>query len=133
MAEQATNYVNYVFWQDNAGFLTLYGAFKDALTVKTGFVKWWTDNTKETKRKQFENITMEQLQMLLAEDPTAKRRARLAPAERHRRRRRHRRRGRQQADHPRRGRAAGRDAPRPLRQDLLQVAHRRPRTDRLHR
>jgi hypothetical protein len=72
MAEQATNYVNYVFWHDNAGFLTLYGAFKDALTVRTGYVKWWTDNTKEIKRKQFVNITMEQLQMLLGEDPTAK-------------------------------------------------------------
>ena len=71
MAEQATNYVNYVFWQDNPGFLTLYGAFKDALTVRTGYVKWWTDNTKTTKRKQFVNITMEQLQMLLSEDPTA--------------------------------------------------------------
>ncbi|HEY1881358.1 MAG TPA: hypothetical protein VGG68_15635 [Caulobacteraceae bacterium] len=72
MAEQATNYVNYVFWQDNPGFLTLYGAFKDALTVKTGYIKWWTDNTKATKRKQFVNITMEQLQTLLGEDPTAK-------------------------------------------------------------
>lgn len=71
MAEQATNYVNYVFWQDNAGFLTLYGAFKDALTVKTGFVKWWTDNTRATKRKQFQNISMEQLQMLMSEEPTA--------------------------------------------------------------
>jgi len=71
MAEQATNYVNYVFWQDNAGFLTLYGAFKDALTVKTGYIKWWTDNTKATKRKQFQNITMEQLQMLMSEEPTA--------------------------------------------------------------
>ena len=72
MAEQATNYVNYTFWQDNPGFLILYGAFKDALTVKTGFVKWWTDNTKQVKRKQFVNIAMEQLQMLLAEDPTAR-------------------------------------------------------------
>jgi len=72
IAEQATNYVNYVFWQDNAGFLTLYGAFKDALTIKTGYVKWWTDNTKAVKRKQFVNITMEQLQMLTAEDPTAR-------------------------------------------------------------
>ena len=71
MAEQATNYVNYVFWQDNPGFLTLYGAFKDTLTVKTGFIKWWTDNTKKVKRKQFVNITMEQLQMLMSEDPTA--------------------------------------------------------------
>jgi hypothetical protein len=72
IAEQATNYVNYVFWQDNAGFLTLYGAFKDALTIKTGYVKWWTDNTKAVKRKQFVNITMEQLQTLMSEDPSAK-------------------------------------------------------------
>jgi hypothetical protein len=72
MAEQATNYVNYVFWNDNAGFLNLYGAFKDALTVKTGFLKWWSDNTREVKRKRFVNITMEQLQLLLAEDPTAR-------------------------------------------------------------
>ena len=72
IAEQATNYVNYVFWQDNAGFLTLYGAFKDALTIKTGYAKWWTDNTKAIKRKQFVNITMEQLQMLLGEDPSAR-------------------------------------------------------------
>jgi hypothetical protein len=72
MAEQATNYVNYVFWQDNPGFLLLYGAFKDALTLKTGFVKWWTDNSKEIRRKQFVNITTEQLQLLMSEDPTAK-------------------------------------------------------------
>jgi hypothetical protein len=72
MAEQATNYVNYVFWQDNPGFLTLYGAFKDALTLKTGYVKWWTDNTREVKRKKFVNITMQQLQMLMSEDPTAR-------------------------------------------------------------
>jgi hypothetical protein len=71
MAEQATNYVNYVFWQDNPGFLTLYGAFKDAMTVKTGYIKWWTDNTKAIKRKQFQNISMEQLQMLMSEDQTA--------------------------------------------------------------
>ena len=71
MAEQATNYVNYVFWQDNPGFLTLYGAFKDAMTVKTGYIKWWTDNTKAIKRKQFQNISMEQLQMLMSEDPSA--------------------------------------------------------------
>ena len=46
-AAQQTNYINYVFWQDNPGFLILHGAFKDALTVRTGFVKWWTDDNKE--------------------------------------------------------------------------------------
>ena len=35
-AQQATDYVNYVFWNDNCGFLILYGALKDALTVRRG-------------------------------------------------------------------------------------------------
>lgn len=71
-AEQQTNYINYVFWQDNPGFLILYGAFKDALTVKTGFVKWWTDDHKETKRKTFVNLTQQQIQMLQQQDQTAR-------------------------------------------------------------
>ena len=71
MAEQATNYTNFTFWQDNPGFLTLYGCFKDALTVKTGYIKWWTDKTQASKTKRFVNITQEQVQLLLSEDPTA--------------------------------------------------------------
>jgi hypothetical protein len=71
-AQQQTNYINYVFWQDNPGFLILYGAFKDAMTVKTGFVKWWTDDHKETKHKTFINLNPQQIQMLLSQDQTAK-------------------------------------------------------------
>ena len=71
-AEQATNYVNYVFWCDNPGFLILYGALKDALTVRTGFVKWWTDENKETVRKRFTNVTAEQIQQVIMQNPTAK-------------------------------------------------------------
>jgi hypothetical protein len=72
MASQATQYVNYTFWNDNPGFLILYGAFKDAMTVKTGFVKWWTDDHKEIRRKTFMNITAQQIQQILLEDQTAK-------------------------------------------------------------
>jgi hypothetical protein len=72
MAEQGTDYTNYVFWNDNPGFLILYGALKDALTVKAGFVKWWSEDFKEIKRKKFANVTAEQLQMLLSENPSAK-------------------------------------------------------------
>lgn len=72
MAEQATTYTNYVFWNDNKGFLILYGALKDALTVKTGFVKWWTDETKETTRKRFTNISADQVHQLLMEDQSAR-------------------------------------------------------------
>ena len=71
-ASQATSYVNYVFWNDNAGFLKLYGAFKDALTVRTGFLKWWTDTRKEYRRKEFTFITAQQIQQILSEDPSAK-------------------------------------------------------------
>jgi hypothetical protein len=68
-AEQGTDLTNYTFWQDNPGFLILYGAFKDAMTVKTGFVKWWTDDQHERRQKTFQNITMDQAQMLVAEQP----------------------------------------------------------------
>lgn len=71
-AAQQTTYINYVFWQDNPGFLILYGAFKDALTVKTGFVKWWTDDHKETRYKTYINVTPDQVAMLAQQDQTAK-------------------------------------------------------------
>jgi hypothetical protein len=71
-AAQQTQYINYVFWQDNPGFLILYGSFKDALTVKTGYVKWWTDDHKETKRKTFVNLNPQQIQLLQSQDATAK-------------------------------------------------------------
>jgi hypothetical protein len=71
-AHEQTNYVNYVFWQDNPGFLILHGAFKDALTVRTGFVKWWTDDEREKKHKTFANLSGPQIAMLQQQDPTAK-------------------------------------------------------------
>ena len=71
-AQQSTDYVNYVFWNDNSGFLILYGALKDALTVRTGFVKWWCDENKETVRKRFTRITADQVHQLLLENPSAK-------------------------------------------------------------
>ena len=71
-AQEATDYVNYVFWCDNPGFLILYGALKDALTVRTGFVKWWCDENKETVRKRFTKITADQVQQILLENPSAK-------------------------------------------------------------
>ena len=36
-AEQATDYVNFVFFNDNPGFRILWDAFKDALILKTGY------------------------------------------------------------------------------------------------
>ena len=67
MADQAYDYVNYVFYKDNPGFLTLYSVLKDALTVKTGITKWWTDTDHEVKHFTFTNLSREQLQYLIHE------------------------------------------------------------------
>jgi hypothetical protein len=52
MAEQATEYVNYVINCDNPGFLILHNWFKDALLTKLGVVKvWWEDKTRITTQE----------------------------------------------------------------------------------
>ena len=46
-AKQATDYVNYIFQNDNNGFLTSYAIFKDSLVRKCGIAKfWWEDEEK---------------------------------------------------------------------------------------
>lgn len=47
MAEQATDYINYVLTRDNPGFEIFYSAFKDALVCKTGIIKFYWDNQTE--------------------------------------------------------------------------------------
>ena len=45
LADQATNYVNYIFNKDNPGFSILYTWFKDALLEKNGIVKIFWDES----------------------------------------------------------------------------------------
>lgn len=66
-AEQATAYVNHVFYQQNPGFLILYTWFKDALLQKCGFLKVYWDTYDEQKREDYTGLTDGQLQMLLAD------------------------------------------------------------------
>lgn len=51
-AEQATEYVNYIFNCDNPGFLILHNWFKDALLTKLGIVKTWWEDTTTTEQQQ---------------------------------------------------------------------------------
>jgi hypothetical protein len=45
-AQQATEYINYVFTVDNPGFSILHSWFKDAFLCKLGIAKyWWEDKT----------------------------------------------------------------------------------------
>jgi len=46
LAEQQTDYINHVFYNDNPGFEILYNAIRDALVSKIGIIKWrWSEDT----------------------------------------------------------------------------------------
>lgn len=51
IADQATEYVNYIFNCDNPGFMILHHWFKDALLTKIGIVKCWWDEQIEVSRE----------------------------------------------------------------------------------
>lgn len=67
-AEQQTDYINHVFWNDNPGFSLLHNAFKDALTVKTGVFKWRWSEDEQVTESEYENVSLEQL-ILLQQEP----------------------------------------------------------------
>lgn len=67
MARQATDDVLYTFWEENDGFLVLHDIFKDALTQKVGIVRWWTDDNKMMKEKEFLHISVDALQLMINE------------------------------------------------------------------
>lgn len=56
LAEQATEYVNYVFARDNPGFEILYAALKDALIRRTGPIKVWWDDSLEVRYEHYEAL-----------------------------------------------------------------------------
>ena len=68
LAEQATNYINYVFNKDNPGFEILYTWFKDALLEKNGIVKiYWSDENK-TSQETYKNLSDTEYQVLVNDD-----------------------------------------------------------------
>lgn len=67
-AEQATDYVDFIFKRDNPGFKILHSAFKDALVRKVGIIKYWWDESVEVKAESFSMLD-EQSMMMLTEDP----------------------------------------------------------------
>ena len=59
VAEQQTNYVNYIIQEKNPGFKILYDAFKDALVRKSGFVKAFWDDSISAATHEYTNLTPE--------------------------------------------------------------------------
>ena len=66
-AEQATDACNYVFFKQNNGFLVLYTAFKDALTVRNSATMWRKETVETVNSLPFKGATAEMLAMLLQE------------------------------------------------------------------
>jgi hypothetical protein len=64
-AEQATDFVNWVFNSQNDGFLVLHTWLKDALISRVGVVKvWWVDEPK-VRTEELAGLSEMQLSMLL--------------------------------------------------------------------
>ena len=57
LAEQATAYLNHVFYKDNNGFQLLYNFFKDALIEKNGFLKIYYDESEKVEFETYKNLS----------------------------------------------------------------------------
>lgn len=68
LAEQRTDYVQYIIERDNPGFDVAYAAFKDALIRKLGIVKYWWEDMVEIKGSEHSGLSPQQVDLLAAED-----------------------------------------------------------------
>ena len=57
LADQATAYINHVFYKDNNGFQLLYNFFKDALLEKNGILKIYYDKIQKVEYETYQNLT----------------------------------------------------------------------------
>jgi len=65
VAEQQTNYVNYIIQEKNPGFQVLYDAFKDALVRKSGFVKVFWDDSISASTSEYTDLDPQSYQALM--------------------------------------------------------------------
>ena len=68
IADQATNYINYIFNKDNNGFSILYTWFKDALLEKNGIVKVFWDESKSVEQETYENLNDQEFALLIDDE-----------------------------------------------------------------
>jgi hypothetical protein len=71
-AQQATDYANYIFSNDNNGFMTTYALFKDSLVRKCGIAKYWWDEVEEVKIEEYSGLDDQTVQMLMSEQAEVK-------------------------------------------------------------
>lgn len=67
-AEQATDLINYIFMQENAGFRILHDAMKDALILKTGILTWYKVDDESVEYYSYSGLSADEM-MLIQNDP----------------------------------------------------------------
>ena len=67
-AQQATDYVKYVFTEDNPGFLNTLAVLKDGLIRKIGIFKWGWDDSTETRSHKLQGVTQQEMELVGADD-----------------------------------------------------------------
>ena len=68
MADQATAYLNHVFYKENDGFKLLYNFFKDALIEKNGFLKVYYDESERIEYETYKNLNEDEYYALMDTD-----------------------------------------------------------------
>ena len=71
MARQCSDYLNYIFYKENKGFVALYTAFKAALIQKNGILKVYWNDANKTEREEYTRLTDDEFNDLVA-DPEVK-------------------------------------------------------------
>lgn len=67
-AEQATNYVNYIFNKENNGFEIMHDWFKDALLQKVGVVKAYWNDEKDVEIERYFKLNDDELAMVASDE-----------------------------------------------------------------
>ncbi len=63
-AEQATDYVNHIFWKDNDGYRILWDSTHDSLLMGNGIIKHWWDDAEDCEYDEFTGLTADQIALL---------------------------------------------------------------------
>lgn len=63
-AQQATDMVNYIFYEENDGFLVMNAVLKDAGVRRLGYVKWWYEKKERVRGTSMSGLSEEELMFL---------------------------------------------------------------------
>ena len=67
IAEQQTDYLKYVVFNDNPGYMIIQNTFKDALVKAMGVVGWRTDSNIQATEETYERLSLEQRQFVISQ------------------------------------------------------------------